>query len=68
VPIECELLEYRREPFGVCPQCGRIFESLMRGQVQRSKHPWLGLLFWINRAYCAVICRRCKEIVGWEAP
>ena len=63
--IEVDLLArmpYAREK---CPKCGQWFPEFLRGQVQRGKR-WL----WIGprRAYCAIICHKCKEIIGWEKP
>lgn len=65
MPIEVYLLRDAPEPLETCPKCGKPFESFMRGMVQRPTR-WL----WIGprRPYCAVICRACKEIVGYEYP
>jgi len=65
MPIEFKLLE--KEPYAieVCPNCGQRAPEFMRGLVQRSKR-FLWLLW--KRPYCAVICRNCKEIIGWESP
>jgi predicted nucleic-acid-binding Zn-ribbon protein len=65
MPIESDLLA--REPYAKerCPKCGAICPEFMRGQVQRSKR-----FLWVlwKRPYCAVICHRCKCIIGWESP
>jgi len=65
MPIECKLLERQPYAFEACPKCTEPFPDFMRGQIQRPKR-----LFWIGpkRDYCAVICHRCKEIIGWESP
>ena len=64
-PIECAQLADAPIPFGRCPKCDEPFYPFMRGQVQRSRF-W----FWYmpKRDYCALICRACKRIVGWESP
>lgn len=71
-PIEATNLEGAKVPFEMCPRCGAYpFEPFLRGQVQRDVFsPWRALLrlFGKTRPHCAVICRGCKEIVGWEAP
>ena len=65
MPIEVALLEGRPTLYATCPNCERPFVPFMRGQVQRSKRPWWR--FWgAARPYCAVICRECKEIIGYE--
>lgn len=72
MPPEVEKLRNMPVLLEVCPKCGTTpFEPFMRGQVQRSAlwHPlsWLwATLHWNPWPYCAVICRVCKEIVGWE--
>lgn len=51
-------------PFVKCPKCDRDFEPFMRGQVMRTFFlPWK----WGRRDIWALICWRCKEIVGYEA-
>jgi hypothetical protein len=62
MPIETELL--RNKPYAkeVCPKCGNAFPEFMRGQVQSAWRRWLGL------GYCAVICERCRKVIGWERP
>jgi len=67
MPIEVIQLEEMPEPFQFCPDCGAPFESFLRGQVQRLKRPWYWP-FGPVRPYCAIICRDCKEIVGYEKP
>jgi hypothetical protein len=65
-PVEVTQLESQAIPFGRCPQCDAPFYPFLRGQVQRRAWPlWP---FWKMRAYCALICRECKNIVGWEMP
>jgi hypothetical protein len=66
MPIEVWLLEGEPVPFEHCPQCGEIFVPFLRGMIQRSRRSWLGL--GPRRAYCALICSECKEIVGHESP
>jgi predicted nucleic-acid-binding Zn-ribbon protein len=65
MPIEYTLLRDKPLPFDICPKCGKPFKIFMRGQVQKPKRfLWI---FW-RRPYCAVICHRCKNIVGYEEP
>lgn len=45
-----------------CPRCGQPFPEFMRGMVQSKWRRFLRL------PYCAVICHRCKAIIGWEKP
>jgi len=62
MPIETVLLRQAPLPLQFCPKCRRRFEPFMRGEVQS---------FWrrlFGRPYCCVICRMCKEIVGYEKP
>lgn len=65
MPKEYERLRKLPTPFFNCPKCHKEFEPFLRGLVQRAKR-W----FWIGprRDYCALICRSCKQIVGWETP
>jgi hypothetical protein len=52
-----------------CPECYVTpLEPFLRGQVQRSPHRFWWWPFGETRPYCAVICRACKQIVGWESP
>ncbi len=61
--MEATTLRDEVPPFPCCPRCGEFFEPFLRRQVQRSKR-W----FFVGRRrpYCALICRSCKEIVGYE--
>lgn len=55
-------------PIESCPSCNTVpFEPFMRGEVQRSIWSWWKF-FGKHRAYCALICSRCKKLVGWERP
>ena len=65
MPIEYELLKNRPYAKEVCPKCGAGCPEFMRGQVQRSKR-FLHILW--KRPYCAVICHKCKKVIGWESP
>lgn len=75
MPPEVEKLRKMPVLLEVCPKCGTTpFEPFMRGQVQRSAlwHP-LSWLSWLWSAFeldpwprYALICRVCKEVVGWE--
>ena len=50
-----------------CPRCQRKpFEYFLRGQVVRPKR----FLWFLGpiRPYCAIICRNCKNVVGYEMP
>lgn len=61
MPIEASYLRFDKPKFEVCPHCKERFEPFLRGMVQS---------FWrhlFRKPYCAVICRACKDIVGWEA-
>ena len=60
-----ERLRKMPTPFFNCPKCHKEFEPFLRGLVKRGER-W----FWIGprRDYCALICRSCKKIVGWETP
>jgi len=69
MPIEATLLGVLPQPLLRCPHCGaEPFEAFLRGQVQRS--PWSWRTLWLPigepRPYCAVICWKCKDIVGYE--
>ena len=50
----------KKEP--CCPKCGQPFPEFLRGQVQSSWRKLFGM------KYCAVICHKCKEVIGWEKP
>jgi predicted nucleic-acid-binding Zn-ribbon protein len=72
MPIESKLLEGTLPPFRRCPKCGaEPFDPFLRGQVQRGAcgmrlkktFPWIE---FYEQPYCAVICWKCKEIVGYE--
>ena len=62
MPIETFLM--KRLPFAkeICPKCGERFPEFLRGQVQSFIRKTFGL------PYCAVICHKCKNIIGWEKP
>lgn len=47
-------------PFEKCPKCLQTFEQFLRGLVCSYWRKWFG------RRYSCVICRNCKEIVGYE--
>jgi len=64
MPAEYLILKDAPSPIASCPKCGeKPFRPFMRGQVQRWPFRWL---FWGRRAYCALICWKCKDIVGYE--
>lgn len=70
MPIEAVILDLLPSPFAACPECGAApFEPFLRGQVQRM-WPWTWRTLWLPigepQPYCALICRECKEIVGYE--
>jgi hypothetical protein len=62
MPIECEKLRLTPLAMNKCTKCFESSPDFMRGQVQSFWRRILGL------KYCAVICRRCREIIGWEKP
>lgn len=63
MPVEYETLRYRPVPMDRCPGCGlKPFKPFLRGQV----HSYWRKFF--RRPYCALICLRCKQIVGHEKP
>lgn len=67
MPIEVNLLKNQPPMFKECPLCeAEPFEPFLRGTIQRGKRTLFGL--GKPRAYCAVICSECKEIVGYESP
>ena len=84
MPIECSYLSDAPYPEVKCPHCGDFpLEPFMRGQVQRRRYKidveWRSFTIWRlvfkyplirskERPYCAIICRNCKNIVGYEAP
>ena len=62
MPIEYEQLKDRPIPKTDC-LCGRVCgELFMRGIVQS----WWRKIFRLP--YCAIICPKSKQIVGWEKP
>lgn len=66
MPIEYCQLEHAPCPLAFCPACGdKPFDPFLRGMVQRSKRKWL---VGPKQPYCALICSKCKEIVGYENP
>lgn len=65
MPLEYSALKDEVKPLEICPKCKAIFEPFLRGLVQRMwKRKYI--FFGKYEGYCAVICRACKEIVGWE--
>ena len=76
MPWEAAALKNAPYPQVACPVCGVFpLEPFLRGQVQRAKRNlvvrWLGWLPipWLApRPYCAIICDKCHNVVGWEAP
>lgn len=74
MPIEYTQLKDKPSPLRSCPKCGDYpFRPFLRGQVARGKYgvrlkrafPFVEVY---PRDYCALICWRCKEIVGYESP
>jgi len=59
-PIQAITSRSMPPPLVECPNCRYPFEPFMRGQVARFS--WFGL----RKRIWAVICRACKEIVGYE--
>jgi hypothetical protein len=59
---EYDLLKSKPYAREICPKCGAEFPEFMRGLVQSRWRKILGM------KYCAVICHKCKEIIGWEKP
>lgn len=70
MPIECDQLEGAAVPLPRCPKCGaEPFEPFLRGMVQRTFAPIQRLKAWWRGEpfrYCALICWKCKDIVGYE--
>jgi hypothetical protein len=62
MPIEYKQLASYPYAKEVCQKCGQPFPEFMRGQVQSGWRRFFGL------AYCAVICHKCKQVIGWEKP
>lgn len=68
---ECTQLRNQPVPFKDCPSCGAPFVPFLRGTVQRSHLSLARFLAWWRDerwCYCALICSKCKDIVGYEAP
>lgn len=63
MPIECTQLDGAPERLDYCPKCHEPFEAFLRGQVQRWPRKWF---IGPSRPHCALICRACKDIVGYE--
>ena len=59
-----EYLQLKNRPYAIekCPKCGQIAPEFMRGMVFSGWRQMFGL------PYCAVICHKCKEIIGYEKP
>lgn len=67
MPIEFVQLQDEPVPFESCPNCGVTpFEPFIRGCVHRPKRRWI--FFGKKQDYCALICDKCKELVGYESP
>ncbi len=70
MPIEVLTRAGEPAPLSKCPKCGASpFEPFLRFQVARDVFsPWRALLAALGRGRpaFAVICRGCKEIVGYE--
>ena len=70
MPIEYLLLKDAPVPLINCPKCDAYFEPFLRGQVQKMfpwRFNWRKLRFE-SIPYCALICWKCKEIIGYEKP
>lgn len=66
--IETELLCHEPVPLVLCPVCGaRPLEPWLRGRVQKTGVRRLWALV-TGGDYCALICSRCREVVGEERP
>lgn len=66
MPIEYLLLKNKNAALNKCPVCkDKPFDHFLRGQVQRRRKTWI---LQRKRDYCAVICSKCKNTVGWESP
>jgi hypothetical protein len=72
MPKEVLYLQNLPSPIRACPKCGaQPFEPFLRGTVQRSPTKVLWSFRWpfislVSQPYCALICWKCKEIVGYE--
>ena len=62
MPVEFTLLKDKEQELKICPKCKKNIEYFMRGEVQSSLRKFFKL------KYCAIICRSCKQIVGYEKP
>ena len=66
MPKEVAQLQNAPVPLKSCPKCRAFpFIPVLRGQIQRPKRKWF---FGKPQPYCALICWRCKDIVGYEDP
>ncbi len=73
MPREYIQLYHAPSPMETCPHCHEPFNPAMRGCVQRSPWdaPWVWLMSWWHGTpfpYCSLICERCMDVVGYEAP
>jgi hypothetical protein len=67
MPIEAAQLEDQPSPIVRCPFCSdEPFRPFLRGLVQRKPFKVLSWPPFKPQAYCALICWRCKKIVGYE--
>jgi hypothetical protein len=68
MPIEVKILVNREQPYDVCPACDVTpFVADMRGIFQRGRLRTRWSIFrGRGNGYCAVICERCAETVGYE--
>lgn len=65
MPMEYMRLRNTQPKLLNCPKCGLGFtkgNAFMRGLVQS------GLRRFFRLPYCAIVCHRCKQVVGWEKP
>ncbi len=68
MPIEAAILRDQQCKITTCPKCGKPFEPNFRGTVQRKKRSFNPLTLFAKQDYCALICTKCYEIVGYESP
>lgn len=76
MPWEATALRDQPYPKVRCPSCNAYpLDPCMRGLVQRSKRRltivwWFALpIPWLApQHYCAIICCRCHNVVGYESP
>lgn len=76
MPIEYEQLLHeptlveKQGHLRFCPACAEPFEPFLRGCVQRPR--WVArIISFFTRippVYVAVICQKCKQIIGYEGP